>query len=179
MKKLLFLLTLMVLLTGINENSAKAQIKLSFHVNFGQSHPCWIPENPEADYYYLPTMDMYYCISQGVYIYLCDGNWCFSRALPERYEDMDFSEVRAYPIYAPRPYLRDAYYRRRYAIYVNPGQVYVPKIIYRNAPPRYRYNGDMYPGGHYQDYDPEEQYGDCRPYHHPRHRHDEWRHSDY
>ena len=81
MKK--FKLTLCALL--IMSLSVKAQV--SVNVNIGVP-PVWAPvERVETQYYYLPDIDTYYDVPSARFIYIKNGKWFRSAALPYRFKN--------------------------------------------------------------------------------------------
>lgn len=116
MKKLLFLSALIA--GSLSFNAAKAQIGVHLNVNLGP-RPVYVEPAPVVDdYYYLPDAEAYYSVPERVYYYQNEGRWISSPRLAGRYRGYDYSRMRHYSINAPRPYLRNDFYRARYS---NPG----------------------------------------------------------
>lgn len=112
MKKLLLLTALFVSTSAFNDSSA--QIRFGLNINIGI--PTWIPGGPnQADYYYMPEIDAYYCIPQRQFIYMDEGNWVFSNGLPSWCNNYDLYRGYKVAIYEPRPYLHADRYREKYA----------------------------------------------------------------
>ena len=61
-----------------------SQAQVSVNVNIGRP-PVWGPVVTTEEYYYLADIDSYYDIHQSQFIYLNNGVWIRSRALPRRY----------------------------------------------------------------------------------------------
>ncbi len=69
-----------------------------------------------VNYYYLPDHDVYYDVPRGMFVYLNLGRWTFGRTLPARYH---YDLYRSYKVVINDrdPWLRNNYYRSRYAAY--------------------------------------------------------------
>ena len=67
-----------------------SQAQISVNVNVGKP-PVWGPVVITEEYYYLPDIDSYYDIRQSQFIYLNNGLWIRSRALPRRYRTYDLN----------------------------------------------------------------------------------------
>ena len=81
MKKYFFLYSILLLIN----TSLEAQ------VNINVSLPTWGPVVTTEEYYYLPDIDSYYDIRQSQFIYLNNGVWIRSRALPRRYRNYNLN----------------------------------------------------------------------------------------
>jgi len=103
-RKLFFLMLTLIAFTI----SSKAQV--SVNVNLG-TPPVWArAAPPEVHYYYLPDIEVYYDVPARRYIYLRNGRWQRSAALPSYY--------RGYDLYKGRTvYLTDYRGNRPYAYY--------------------------------------------------------------
>lgn len=67
--------------------NTKAQVAVN--VNIG-TPPVWAPAAPvEVEYYYLPDIGVYYDVPARSYIYISNGRWIHSHALPPRYRGYD------------------------------------------------------------------------------------------
>jgi hypothetical protein len=109
------LLLVLALITGSIAFEAAAQVHIN--VNIGV-RPAWCPVGYEqAAYYYMPDIDAYYDVPQRQFIYLQGGDWVFAGALPGRYRNYDLYHCNKIMVNEPRPYLRNDFYRRRYAGY--------------------------------------------------------------
>jgi hypothetical protein len=96
---------------------AHAQISLSLNLNIG-SQPDWGPTGYDhVDYYYLPDIDCYYDVPNRQYIYLNGNTWTRTSALPPRYSNYDLYHGYKVVVNQPKPYLRAATYRAKYAQY--------------------------------------------------------------
>lgn len=111
MKKI-FLLMLLVS-AALFSNHAQAQI----NVNLGLQ-PAWGPAGyNHVDYYYLPDVDAYYHVPNKKFIYLNNGNWIHSNALPVRYSKYDLYSGYKVVLNEPTPYLHYAKHKLVYAKY--------------------------------------------------------------
>jgi hypothetical protein len=67
-----------------------SQAQVSVNVNIGRP-PVWGPVVTTEEYYYMPDIDSYYDIHQSQFIYLNNGVWIRSRALPRRYRSYNLN----------------------------------------------------------------------------------------
>ena len=138
MKKLILLTGLCFALTFADANAQSYKTStLSFQ-------PLWGPSGFKvASYYYLPDIDIYYDVTAKQFIHLEEGEWIFSRALPEQFKDYDLYNGYKVVLNLPQPYLNIAAHRVRYARFKGqfnkqvsirdsnkPKYVYVPGHIY-------------------------------------------------
>lgn len=92
---------------------ANAQV----NVNIGLQ-PAWGPVGYQyVDYYYLPDIETYYYVPRRQFIYLNDGRWIYSSALPVRYRTYNLYYGYKVVVNEPKPYLRHAAYKVKYAKY--------------------------------------------------------------
>ncbi|KRD61336.1 hypothetical protein ASE40_07305 [Flavobacterium sp. Root935] len=82
--------TLKYLLIGIVFFSfSQSQAQVSVNVNIG-TPPAWGPVGyTDVRYYYLPDLETYYDVSTSNYVYLNNGRWVRTRALPAAYRNYD------------------------------------------------------------------------------------------
>jgi len=96
--------------------TAKAQV--SVNVNIG-SPPAWGPEGSSGvQYYYLPDVEAYYDVQDGMFIYLDGGVWRRHHHLAGRYRDYDLYggyKVVMTGYRGDRPYDNFKEYRVKYA----------------------------------------------------------------
>ncbi|WP_412463959.1 hypothetical protein [Flavobacterium mekongense] len=79
----------LVLLTTLLVLAVKTQAQVSVNINVG-TPPAWAPNAPvEVHYYYLPDIEVYYDVPARRYIYLRNGRWFRSAALPPHYRGYD------------------------------------------------------------------------------------------
>jgi hypothetical protein len=125
-RKLFFLMLTLIAFTI----SSKAQV--SVNVNLG-TPPVWArAAPPEVHYYYLPDIEVYYDVPARRYIYLRNGRWQRSAALPSYYRGYDLYKGRT--VYLTdyrgnRPY---AYYKTHQIKYKGNGN-WKNKTYYKNA----------------------------------------------
>ena len=111
MKKIFLLIVLVS--AGLFSNYANAQV----NVNLGLQ-PAWGPVGyNHVDYYYLPDVDAYYYVPNKKFIYLNNGNWIHSNALPVRYSNYNLYNGYKVVLNEPTPYLRYANHKIVYAKY--------------------------------------------------------------
>lgn len=112
----MLLLTFLLTGMGIYQHS-QAQLRVHVNLNLG-TQPGWGPAGYDyAEYYYMPDIDVYYCVPQRQFVYLDGGRWQFAYELPARYRNYNLYNGYKVVINEPRPYLRDDMYRERYGGY--------------------------------------------------------------
>lgn len=73
------------ILLGLLLTSFTMQSQVSVNVNVG-TPPVWAPaDRVEVQYYYLPEVDVYYDVPAERFIYIRNGRWHRSAALPAKY----------------------------------------------------------------------------------------------
>lgn len=111
MKKLVLLIAISI--CGLMSQTSQAQISIRANINL---QPLWGPVGYDyVDYYFLPECDAYYYVPTHMFFYLDNGRWINRPYLPARYRNFDLYNCRKIVINEPRPYLRNQYYRERYA----------------------------------------------------------------
>ena len=89
MKTMKLLLAATLLVVAV---STKAQV--SVNLDLGKP-PVWAPKNAEpAQYYYLPEIETYYDVPAQRYVYLRNGKWFRSAALPAHYRSYNLRKGR-------------------------------------------------------------------------------------
>ena len=104
-----------ILLLGglITAHETEAQI----NVNVGLQ-PAWGPVGYQhVDYYYLPDIESYYYVPRKQFIHLNNGKWVYSAGLPSAYRNYNLYNGYKVVVNEPRPYLRHATYKVKYAKY--------------------------------------------------------------
>lgn len=113
MKKTIFMM--MVVCGSLLSVSAKAQVHVS--INIG-NQPAWAPEGfDEAQYYYLPDIDIYYDVPRHQFVYLQNRRWVRSSTLPAAYRRYDLYKLHKVAINERNAYLHHADHVRAYAQY--------------------------------------------------------------
>ncbi|QNA46026.1 hypothetical protein [Lacibacter sediminis] len=111
MKKMIVL----VLLIGGFMFAQKADAQIN--INLGLQ-PAWGPAGYQhVDYYYLPDIETYYYVPSKQFIYLNNGKWIYSAGLPSRYRTYNLYNGYKVVVNEPKPYLRHAAYKVKYAKY--------------------------------------------------------------
>ncbi|WP_431217205.1 hypothetical protein ACQ86N_23325 [Puia sp. P3] len=83
--------------------SANAQVQVSVNVNIG-SQPQWGPQGYQhVDYYYMPDIDVYYCVPRQQFVYFDGANWVFGVSLPSRCQGYDLYRGYKVVINEPNP----------------------------------------------------------------------------
>ena len=83
-------------------------------------HPQWAPPFYEGvRYYYLPDIETYYDIESQEFVYLYDGQWCFSRECPSVNTGFDLSNcfTIALDMNVYQPWMHHHYYVSHYPRY--------------------------------------------------------------
>lgn len=111
------LLTCLIGFLSLYAGSSKAQVSINFNIG---AQPLWGPVGYEqANYYYLPEIDTYYSVPSRQYVYLQNGGWVFSRALPYRYRSYNLYNGYKVVMNGPRPYRYYNSHKVKYAKYRN------------------------------------------------------------
>lgn len=115
MKKICCLLMLFFCVCFIKR--AGAQVHIDVSVNIG-TQPEWGPTGYDhVEYYYVPDIDVYYCVPKHQFIYLEAGRWVFAASLPVRCQAYDLYRGYKVVINDSRPYLHHDVYHRKYSQY--------------------------------------------------------------
>lgn len=86
-------------------------------INIGLQ-PAWGPAGYDyVEYYYLPDIETYYYVPKRQFIYLNNGRWIYSAGLPSRYRTYNLYNGYKVILNAPKPYLKHATYKVKYAKY--------------------------------------------------------------
>jgi len=111
MKK--FVVAVLLISGVITAEKTTAQV----NINIGLQ-PAWGPAGYDyVEYYYLPDIETYYYVPRRQFIYLNNGRWIYASALPVRYRTYNLYNGYKVVLNAPRPYLRHATYKVKYAKY--------------------------------------------------------------
>ena len=90
MKKLVMM---MMLAGGSAFMATRTEAQVSIRVNIG-NQPAWAPQGyDEAQYYYIPDMDVYYDVPVHQFVYLSNRRWVRSATLPATYGGYDLYKV--------------------------------------------------------------------------------------
>ena len=120
MKKLKLIICAMFLI------AIASQGQVSVNVNLG-TPPVWAPANRvETQYYYLPDIDAYYDVPSARFIYLKNGGWIRSAALPYQYRNYNLRGGNVV-------YLTDYRGKSPYTYYKNHKIKYGKKIKYKEV----------------------------------------------
>ena len=111
------LIAILFLSAACGTYSASAQVRVSVNVNIG-TQPQWGPQGYQhVDYYYMPDIDVYYCVPRQQFVYFDGGNWIFGVSLPSRCQGYDLYRGYKVVINEPNPWQRHAVYHTRYDRY--------------------------------------------------------------
>ncbi|RXR21443.1 hypothetical protein [Flavobacterium stagni] len=110
--------------------SSAAVAQVNVNINFG-TPPVWAPaDRVEVQYYYLPEIDVYYDVPNGLFLYFSNGRWIRNAYLPARCNHYDLRRGRVVYLtdyYGKTPYY---YHKRHRARYVTVPQRTV--VVYRD-----------------------------------------------
>jgi len=114
MKKLIFIM--MFIPAGLLiTNHLQAQVSVS--VNIG-NQPAWAPQGyDDAQYYYLPDLDMYYDVPAHQFIYLSNRRWVRTAVLPPAYRHYDLYKIHKVVVNEKNPYKYHDRDKQQYAQY--------------------------------------------------------------
>ncbi len=119
--------TVKFILLGLLLNSFIMQSQVSVNVNFG-TPPVWAPaDRVEVQYYYLPEVDVYYDVPAERFIYIRNGRWHRSAALPARYSGYNLRSANVVYITDYRGNAPYKFHKSHKVKYGNRGTVYVVK----------------------------------------------------
>jgi len=114
MKRLIFIM-LLIPAGLLFTNRSQAQISLS--INIG-NQPEWAPEGyDEAQYYYIPDMDVYYDVPAHQFLYMSNRRWVRTAVLPANYRRYDLYKVHKVAINDRNAYKNHDRDRQQYAQY--------------------------------------------------------------
>jgi hypothetical protein len=130
MNKQLLIACLVGLLSFLGNNS-NAQVSINFNIG---TQPLWGPVGyDQANYYYLPDIDTYYSVPARQYVYLQNGGWVFTTALPSRYRGYNlYNGYKVVLNNTERPYLYNRTHKIKYAKFKG----------YRGKQPTIRYSNN-------------------------------------
>lgn len=112
------------LILGLLISSFNMQGQVNVNVNLG-TPPVWAPADRVAvQYYYLPEIDAYYDVPAERFIYIRNGGWYRSAALPARY--------RGYNL------------RGANVVYLTDYRGNAPYVYHKNHKVKYRKNAKVY-----------------------------------
>ena len=140
---------LFTLITAGSFISKPASAQVSVNINIG-AQPVWGPVGYDyVEYYYMPGIESYYYVPTRQFIYLTNGRWIFSTALPARYGYYNIYNGYKVVINEPRPYLLFARHKVKYAKYkgYNGRQVIIknsnnPKYYVVKGHPKHKASGN-------------------------------------
>lgn len=142
MKKLIFVLSLGLIIGMININKAEAQVHISVNINV---QPAWGPSGYDyAEFYYIPEIDIYYDVVNQLFYYHNRGRWRTSRFLPAAYSYYDFYSL--YKVVLNGVHHPWKYNKRHRNLYVGYRQNYHQVPIYYMKEHRYQHARNNYHG---------------------------------
>jgi hypothetical protein len=115
-KKMMLVLVAALSLITIAPLTSEAQVNASVQY----TSPAWAPPYyAGVRYYYLPDIEAYYDLTDNEFVYLDNGQWEFSPALPAMYSNYDLNDafVVALDVNVYKPWLHQAYYLSHYPRY--------------------------------------------------------------
>lgn len=97
--------------------SGQSHAQLHISINIGDQ-PAWAPEGSDnAQYYYIPDMDIYYDVPAHQFVYLQNRRWVRSSVLPSSYRKFDIYKVHKVAINQPNAYRNHRKDKSEYAQY--------------------------------------------------------------
>ena len=94
-------------------NKTHAQVHISIGIG---DQPAWAPEGyDDAQYYYIPDMDIYYDVAAHQFLYLQNRHWVGTSVLPGQYRKYDLYKVHKVAINQSRAYRNHRKDREQYA----------------------------------------------------------------
>ena len=114
MKKLIY--TFVIIASSFIFNAANAQVRICVWCGYNVSlQPLWGPVGySNADYYYLPDIEVYYNVSDHQFIYQERGVWKMKASLPARYATFNLYRAYKVVINEEKPYLLHQYRKAEY-----------------------------------------------------------------
>lgn len=105
----------MLLLAAVIGFTFAANAQISVSINIG-SQPAWGPTGYDhVDYYYLPDIEAYYSVADGIYWYQDGKRWVSDKKLPARFGKVDLYSVHKVVINGvDKPYLQHEKYKKEY-----------------------------------------------------------------
>jgi len=115
------------ILLGLLLSSFTMQSQVAVNVNLG-TPPVWAPaDRVEVQYYYLPEVDAYYDVPAQRFIYIRNGRWHRSAALPAKYRGYNLNGANIVYLTDYRGKAPYKLHKQHKVKYVNRGNVYVVK----------------------------------------------------
>jgi hypothetical protein len=107
------------LLIGTLLAAGIAQAQLSINIGFNIEHqPVWGPAGyDQAEYYYLPDIEVYYSVTNRRFYYYERGQWIGRSSLPPRYRNYNLYSSYKVVVNEPNPYRNHTIYREKYHSY--------------------------------------------------------------
>lgn len=96
----------LLMFTGLAfSQQANAQINVS--INIG-NQPAWGPSGyNHADFYYIPSINVYYDVMRGQYVYMNGNRWIYGAQLPPTYRNFDLYRSYKVVVNRPTPYMQN------------------------------------------------------------------------
>lgn len=111
------IIALLFAIGAMTASDAQAAVSVRINVNLGDQ-PVWGPIGYDyVENYYLPDIDVYYCVPQHRFYYDDGGRWIYSRTLPPRFHDYDLYHSYKVVVNDHRPWRHPQTYRGKYVSY--------------------------------------------------------------
>lgn len=116
MKRLMFILSLGLMIGMVHVNRTEAQVHVSVNIDV---QPAWGPSGYYyAEFYYIPALNIYYDVASRLFCYYNRGRWISVRHLPAMYSHYDFYSLYKVVLNQERyPWKYNNRHRRMYAKY--------------------------------------------------------------
>lgn len=142
MKKLLLICGLLSAMFTTTE--IRAQVKVNINIDL---QPDWGPYGYDyVNYYYLPDIEMYYCVSKRQYVYFNGGRWIWANSLPSHYRNYDLHRGYKVIINEDNPWRHYDKHKVNYKKYKNH---YGKQEIRKNHPSKAKGNNGNGNGNHH------------------------------
>ena len=99
-------------------SESEAQINVNVNIN---SQPAWGPTGYDnANYYYFPSLNVYFDVSNSLFYYLSGSNWVSDRYLPNKYSNNDlYSTYKVVINNKETPWKSNSQHKKEYSQYKN------------------------------------------------------------
>jgi hypothetical protein len=115
--KMRYYIVLFAALVLVGTSNAQVKVNINFNLN---TQPAWGPTGYDyVEYYYLPDIDVYYCVPTGLFYYSYRGQWVGRKRLPSRYSGFDLYHSYKVVLNEKEPWRYNKGYVKEYAKYKN------------------------------------------------------------
>jgi hypothetical protein len=112
-----YLIVIFAALLLAGNSNAQVKININFNLN---TQPAWGPTGYDyVEYYFLPDIDVYYCVPTGLYYYKYRGRLIGREKLPSHYSRFDIYHSYKVVLNEKEPWKHNTDYVVKYAKYKN------------------------------------------------------------